>query len=181
MFDFLRRRSGSEPTNVQKKPPALSETPDEQRAKIRCSFCGKDQYQVRKIIAGPAVNICDECIDLCNDIIYEEVDREQQQQEQEDEALCTCCTKLHKRAVLSRFPDDTLFCESCMDGLWSFIRQSLSKKPQSQREAEHAACTICRQPYPAAELYEPTEEPLYCEFCLDELKRLAEERRNQQK
>jgi ClpX C4-type zinc finger len=38
-----------------------------------CSFCGKDQDQVRKLIQGPAVFICDECIDLCNDIIEEEV------------------------------------------------------------------------------------------------------------
>lgn len=39
---------------------------------LRCSFCGKSQDEVEKIIAGPAVYICDECIDLCNDIIEEE-------------------------------------------------------------------------------------------------------------
>lgn len=38
-----------------------------------CSFCGKDQDHVRKLIAGPSVYICDECIDLCNDIIENEV------------------------------------------------------------------------------------------------------------
>ena len=38
-----------------------------------CSFCGKSQDEVRKLIAGPTVYICDECIDLCNDIIAEEV------------------------------------------------------------------------------------------------------------
>jgi len=43
-----------------------------------CSFCGKSQDEVRKLIAGPTVYICDECIDLCNDIIAEEVDREEQ-------------------------------------------------------------------------------------------------------
>ncbi|MBI2501562.1 MAG: ATP-dependent Clp protease ATP-binding subunit ClpX, partial [Deltaproteobacteria bacterium] len=37
-----------------------------------CSFCGKSQKEVRKLIAGPTVYICDECIDLCNDIIAEE-------------------------------------------------------------------------------------------------------------
>ena len=40
-----------------------------------CSFCGKAQHQVVKLIAGPGVYICDECIDLCNDIIVEEVGR----------------------------------------------------------------------------------------------------------
>ncbi|HET7005089.1 MAG TPA: ClpX C4-type zinc finger protein, partial [Candidatus Binatia bacterium] len=39
-----------------------------------CSFCGKSQDEVRKLIAGPTVYICDECIDLCNDIIAEEID-----------------------------------------------------------------------------------------------------------
>ena len=40
---------------------------------LKCSFCGKSQKQVKKLIAGPAVYICDECIDLCNEIIEEEV------------------------------------------------------------------------------------------------------------
>jgi ATP-dependent Clp protease ATP-binding subunit ClpX len=43
---------------------------------LRCSFCGKSQREVKKLIAGPGVYICDECIDLCNDIIDEERDRE---------------------------------------------------------------------------------------------------------
>jgi len=40
---------------------------------LKCSFCGKSQKQVRKLIAGPGVYICDECIDLCNEIIDEEL------------------------------------------------------------------------------------------------------------
>lgn len=43
---------------------------------LQCSFCGKTQKDVKKLIAGPGVYICDECIDLCNDIIAEEKDRE---------------------------------------------------------------------------------------------------------
>lgn len=46
----------------------------EERKSLKCSFCGKTQEQVRKLIAGPNVYICDECIDLCSDIIYEEYD-----------------------------------------------------------------------------------------------------------
>jgi ATP-dependent Clp protease ATP-binding subunit ClpX len=45
-----------------------------------CSFCGKSQGEVRKLIAGPAVYICDECIDLCKDIIAEEYEKEGQRQ-----------------------------------------------------------------------------------------------------
>ena len=43
---------------------------------LYCSFCGKSQNEVRKLIAGPSVFICDECVDLCNDIIREESDAE---------------------------------------------------------------------------------------------------------
>ncbi|MFY7696001.1 MAG: ClpX C4-type zinc finger protein, partial [Cyanobium sp.] len=42
-------------------------------AHLKCSFCGKSQDQVRKLIAGPGVYICDECIDLCNEIIRDEL------------------------------------------------------------------------------------------------------------
>jgi len=43
---------------------------------LRCSFCGKDQNSVKKLIAGPSVFICNECIDLCNGIIIGETERE---------------------------------------------------------------------------------------------------------
>jgi len=42
---------------------------------LYCSFCGKSQHEVRKLIAGPSVFICDECVDLCNDIIREEIQK----------------------------------------------------------------------------------------------------------
>lgn len=48
-------------------------TKGENEATLYCSFCGKSQHEVRKLIAGPSVFICDECVDLCNDIIKEEV------------------------------------------------------------------------------------------------------------
>jgi ATP-dependent Clp protease ATP-binding subunit ClpX len=50
---------------------------DDRSGNLVCSFCGKSQDEVRKLIAGPTVYICDECIDLCNDIIAEECDQEE--------------------------------------------------------------------------------------------------------
>jgi ATP-dependent Clp protease ATP-binding subunit ClpX len=44
---------------------------------LYCSFCGKSQHEVRKLIAGPSVFICDECVELCNDIIREEIQQSQ--------------------------------------------------------------------------------------------------------
>lgn len=50
---------------------------DDRMGELRCSFCGKSQDEVRKLIAGPAVYICDECVELCNDIIAEENEKEE--------------------------------------------------------------------------------------------------------
>src|SRR5215208_6957245 len=47
--------------------------PTDSNEQLLCSFCGKSQRQVKKLIAGPGVYICDECIDLCNEIIDEEL------------------------------------------------------------------------------------------------------------
>jgi hypothetical protein len=45
---------------------------------LRCSFCGKSQDKVRKLIAGPKVHICEECVDLCIDILKEELGKKPQ-------------------------------------------------------------------------------------------------------
>ncbi|MDY6909301.1 MAG: ATP-dependent Clp protease ATP-binding subunit ClpX [Thermodesulfobacteriota bacterium] len=50
---------------------------DERGGELRCSFCGKSQDEVKKLIAGPTVYICDECVELCNDIIAEEYERDE--------------------------------------------------------------------------------------------------------
>ena len=50
----------------------------EDKGQMKCSFCGKAQEQVRKLVAGPGVYICDECIELCNEIIEEEFSGEQE-------------------------------------------------------------------------------------------------------
>ncbi|QKG84063.1 ATP-dependent protease ATP-binding subunit ClpX [Kroppenstedtia pulmonis] len=46
---------------------------NEEKGQLKCSFCGKSQDQVRKLVAGPGVYICDECIELCNEIVEEEL------------------------------------------------------------------------------------------------------------
>src|SRR6056297_3673253 len=46
---------------------------DEKEEQLECSFCGKSQDEVKKLIAGPGVYICNECVDLCNEILEEEL------------------------------------------------------------------------------------------------------------
>ena len=64
-------RAGRQPT-APKEGISLAR-PTDSNEQLLCSFCGKSQRQVKKLIAGPGVYICDECIDLCNEIIDEEL------------------------------------------------------------------------------------------------------------
>lgn len=63
---------------------------------LYCSFCGKSQHEVRKLIAGPSVFVCDECVELCNDIIREEMQDEPEETE----------TKLPTPKEISKFLDE---------------------------------------------------------------------------
>jgi len=65
---------------------------------LYCSFCGKSQHEVRKLIAGPSVFVCDECVELCNDIIREEV--------QEQEEAGAGPAKFPKPAEIRKILDD---------------------------------------------------------------------------
>lgn len=51
---------------------------NEEKGQLKCSFCGKTQEQVRKLVAGPGVYICDECIELCTEIVEEELGTEEE-------------------------------------------------------------------------------------------------------
>ena len=66
---------------------------------LKCSFCGKSQKQVKKLIAGGGVYICDECIELCNEIIEEELGAAQAASEEEKE------TRLPRPSEISAFLD----------------------------------------------------------------------------
>ncbi|WP_067727258.1 ATP-dependent protease ATP-binding subunit ClpX [Oceanobacillus damuensis] len=56
---------------------------NEEKGQLKCSFCGKSQEQVRKLVAGPGVYICDECIELCTEIVEEELGTEEEMEMEE--------------------------------------------------------------------------------------------------
>lgn len=64
---------------------------------LRCSFCGKSRDEVRKLIAGPTVYICDECVNLCNDIIAE--DWEEAKEEISSKLKKACRNQAPSRSV----------------------------------------------------------------------------------
>ena len=63
---------------------------------LKCSFCGKSQHEVRKLIAGPTVFICDECVELCMEIIREENKTSFMKSREESKALATSLVNVAK-------------------------------------------------------------------------------------
>jgi hypothetical protein len=120
-----------------------------------CSFCGKNQGEVRKLIAGPKVYICDECVDLCNDIIAEECDHEANLTGSEtvperpvdqvglnDEAdqnarvpvwplSCAICSKSRNITDLLYLPAGVRLCVVCLDAIEKLIEASKDDDPRS--------------------------------------------------
>ena len=93
---------------------------------LRCSFCGKSQNDVRKLIAGPTVYICEQCIDLCNDILAEE--REEQLKPVAEErhhsstgqtgvAICRFCGLPVPMDFVVMILDRGYLCFACLDAI----------------------------------------------------------------
>jgi len=103
---------------------------------LRCSFCHKHQNDVRKLIAGPSVYICDECIALCNDIITEEFEEREEAERKEEAgrgaslpdssrakpkvsppALCRLCGLPAPIEGVVAVPDRGFLCLVCLDAI----------------------------------------------------------------
>jgi len=89
---------------------------------LSCSFCGKGQREVSKLIAGPTVYICDECVKLCNDIIAQEAQQttEEESTSSKDrrhhgDLCCSFCGK-GRREVRSLIAGPTVYiCDECIE------------------------------------------------------------------
>jgi bacterioferritin-associated ferredoxin len=83
---------------------------------LRSSFCSKSQNEVRKLIAGPKVHICEECVDLCIDILKEELSRKPQD--------CLLCGLTKEMQEMSRIPGRGPICRDCLDAVRAMIEHS---------------------------------------------------------
>src|SRR5262245_297209 len=115
---------------------------------LRCSFCNKHQRAVRKLIAGPAVYICDECVGICVDIIAEDrivEDVEARRrlaegrpasqsaaQPPSDDAWCTLCGKVADLSEALVIESSAILCGLCVEAVASAAAKA--KKPQGQAE-----------------------------------------------
>ena len=102
--------------------------------KIRCSFCGKTQSQVRKIIAGPnGAFICDECIEICNEIIEEELEDDFDNEAYEEDSLQI---NLLKPEELKAFLDDYVIGQDEAKKVLSVAVYNHYKRVMSQKNLD---------------------------------------------
>ncbi len=115
---------------------------------LSCSFCGKWQREVRKLIAGPTVYICDECIKLCNDIIAEENEREEGKP-----GRSPCPRRWRSRAFLDDYVIGQDQAKKVLAvAVYNHYKRIYQKKPARQRPGMQAAKAAGRRGRRAAEV-----------------------------
>ena len=83
---------------------------------VTCSFCGKNQQEVRKVIAGPSVHICNECVNLCDEILVKENAKETASAVQStEERLCGICMEPRETDELIFLPHAAYMCAGCLE------------------------------------------------------------------
>jgi ATP-dependent Clp protease ATP-binding subunit ClpX len=99
---------------------------DDRGGDLVCSFCGKSQDEVKKLIAGPTVYICDECIELCNDIIAEEFEKEE----------AAKLSRVPKPAEIKRIIDDYVIGQERAKRILSVAVYNHYKRIENRTDAE---------------------------------------------
>jgi hypothetical protein len=106
---------------------------DDDTKHAACSFCGKSRDDVRKLVAGPSVHICDECIELCKSILVEELDTAGVHQSTSIKAtnrehrLCGICMEERESDELIFLPHAAYMCVGCLEDMQA-VRDKQSEK-----------------------------------------------------
>jgi hypothetical protein len=107
-----------------RRQPPSTDAPEATTPKLRCSFCGKSQGEIRKLIAGPNVYICDECVDLCNDILEREAESVSTREEAtpvHSIASCALCRLPKDVTELRMIGEKGVLCVECIDTVRSVV------------------------------------------------------------
>jgi hypothetical protein len=89
----------------------------DKQAESSCSFCGKAEHEVPRLIAGPAVQICNECVELCSGIIADEPERKAAVSLHKQERLCGICMEARDPDELIFLPHAAYMCPGCLEEL----------------------------------------------------------------
>jgi len=105
---------------------------DDAKAAV-CSFCGKNPNEVRKLVAGPSVHICDECVELCRNILAGELDAGEARKNQSAKAgvkenrLCGICMEERESDELIFLPHAAYMCAGCLEEIQA-VRDKQTEK-----------------------------------------------------
>ncbi|MEL0055728.1 MAG: ClpX C4-type zinc finger protein, partial [Methylophilaceae bacterium] len=103
-----------------------------------CSFCGKNQSEVKKLIAGPSVFICDECVDLCNDIITEE------SKQIEEKNLDSSINLLSPKQILDKLSEYVIGQEEAKKSLAVAVYNHYKRLSSLNTDSEFSDVTIAK-------------------------------------
>jgi hypothetical protein len=114
------------------KRKQAQEPPTPAKPLHRCSFCNKSQRDVPKLIAGPRVNICSECVDICRGVLAQdhvldpgksqlELDREEALSDRGEAVLCGLCDNLTELKLMIRVPERGWVCQRCVDAIRAVV------------------------------------------------------------
>jgi hypothetical protein len=106
---------------------------EDDRKHLTCSFCGKSQNEVRKLVAGPSGHICDECIELCKKILVEEADTGSERNSKSakptsrENRLCGICMEERESDELIFLPHAAYMCAGCLEDI-QLVRDKQDEK-----------------------------------------------------
>jgi len=89
----------------------------DEQSESSCSFCAKAEHEVRRLIAGPAVQICNECVELCSGIIADEPENKNAVSRRKQERLCGICMEAREPDELIFLPHAAYMCPRCLEEL----------------------------------------------------------------
>jgi hypothetical protein len=149
---------------------------------LTCSFCGKNQEEVRKLVSGPRVYICDECIDLCNDIVGDDRGREEPEQPSQwtvsPSSRCLACRLPKLATELLPVPDAGFICHPCADAIRVVADTNLPPLADGQlvntkdgpaiydSPSCERPCALCGLVLPAASVLTIPNRGALCPACL---------------
>jgi ATP-dependent protease Clp ATPase subunit len=117
---------------MRETPTGKGGLPEDPEGPLRCSFCGKDPHAIRKLIAGPRVFICDECVSVCAEIVAD--DRRVEGGSGPDDATplstlvyCSLCQLPTNLDIVLEIPDRGLLCAACVSAVEAAIADAAEK------------------------------------------------------
>ena len=175
----MTSEGGEEPTTKKRSGSEI----------LRCSFCNRSQAEVRKLIAGPAVFICDECVVVCRLMLEPENGKEPAAEEPSGSEIprCSFCNKSRAEVWKIIAGPDVFICNECVDiccdildqdksagddGLGGFDR--LLSELIKAKEGSMSLCRLCFSPVPADELTLIPQRGALCRACIDAVRRATD-------